>query len=612
MLLRPARAVWFELLLPRDELARALRVLAATGRVELQAHSDTSAAYLLPRLRAALDEYRQLAQSYGAYWPPPAAAPLDTARELEQIPRAALEQLHVWAAAADPLITRLQQLGSERGELALLHGLLSARSAQLPNLALFAQSGPVLARRAYLLAEGSGELAVPPGVLVERIPADARTYLLAVGPEERIGALDEDLIAREARRIVLPAQLPAEPQAGLAMIEARTLELTREDGELRAQLERLHAAHNLAAALADLNFVEWLVAEVPELSVTEHFAWITGWTSDPAGAALQSALRRARLHFLLRFPAAPTGIPQPVLLHNPRWVQPFELFARLLGMPAASEADPSLILAVLAPVMFGFMFGDVAQGAILVGAGVALRRRYPQVALLIPGGLAAMAFGLAFGSVFAREDVLPALWLRPLDAPLVLLRVSLVFGSGVILLGLLLDAIQHYWAGQARSWWSTRAGLVLCYVAAIGALYDARTLWLVPAGLCWYSLGGAALAPGGRLAAFGASVGESLEIMLQLVVNTVSFVRVGAFALAHAGLAAAISGLAAGAASRPLAWLILLLGNALVLVAEGLVVAIQTTRLVLFEFFIRFLHGSGRPFRPLPQAAGPASPRTKE
>jgi V/A-type H+-transporting ATPase subunit I len=45
------------------------------------------------------------------------------------------------------------------------------------------------------------------------------------------------------------------------------------------------------------------------------------------------------------------------------------------------------------------------------------------------------------------------------------------------------------------------------------------------------------------------------------------------------------------------------LGNAVILVLEALVVSIQTTRLVLFEFFIRFLRGTGRPFRPLPAPA---------
>jgi len=83
-------------------------------------------------------------------------------------------------------------------------------------------------------------------------------------------------------------------------------------------------------------------------------------------------------------------------------------------------------------------------------------------------------------------------------------------------------------------------------------------------------------------------------------VNTISFVRVGAFALAHAGLAAAINGIVAGIGPRPLALMTLAIGNLLVIAIEGLVVGIQTTRLILFEFFIRFLKAAGRPFRPLP------------
>ena len=100
------------------------------------------------------------------------------------------------------------------------------------------------------------------------------------------------------------------------------------------------------------------------------------------------------------------------------------------------------------------------------------------------------------------------------------------------------------------------------------------------------------------LAAAGGAAVEFLESMLQLVVNTISFVRVGAFALAHAGLSMAVVGLADAAGSVILTAIILLLGNVLIIALEGLVVAIQTTRLVLFEFFIHFFQGEGREFRP--------------
>ena len=85
----------------------------------------------------------------------------------------------------------------------------------------------------------------------------------------------------------------------------------------------------------------------------------------------------------------------------------------------------------------------------------------------------------------------------------------------------------------------------------------------------------------------------------QLIINTISFVRVGAFALAHAGLSLAFETLAEASTHIAVSVLILLIGNLIVILLEGLVVTVQTTRLILFEFFIRFLRGTGRMFQPL-------------
>jgi V/A-type H+/Na+-transporting ATPase subunit I len=607
MLLRPACATWFELLTPREELAAALRCLADTGQVELQSRSDISAAHWLPTLRVAVDEYRHLAERYSQYWPAAASTPANRERKVEELAAAALNNLRIWAASADPLITRLQQLTHERSQLELLRPLLSQQDAALPNLRLFAQPGPILASRIYLMGVETGVLEIPTAVLTHSIHCNDSHYLLAVGPVRDIETFDESLNARKARRLELPTQLTENRDAALAATAARGARIATESNELGEQLAQLSRVQDCAGALADLRFIEWLTDHVPELTGTEHFAWITGWTSDPGGARVEEALRRARLHSLMHFPEGPLGVAGPVVLRNPPWVQPFEVFARLLGVPAASEADPSAILALIAPLMFGFMFGDVGQGALLVIGGAILRKRYPATALLIPGGIAAMIFGVLFGSIFAREDIIPALWLRPMEHPLPLLGVSLAGGSCVILVGLALEALESYWAGTARLWWSTRAGLVLCYLGAVGCVFDRHALWALPVGLAWYCTGSSLQSPSARLGRLGASIGESLETLMQLIVNTFSFVRVGAFALAHAGLASTISSLAAGVSSRTMSWIALLLGNALVIVIEGMIVGIQTTRLVLFEFFIRFLRGSGRPFHPLPSPAAPTN-----
>lgn len=606
-MLRPANATWFELLTPREQLELALRCLAATHRVELQAHGEESAAHLVPQLRAAVDEYHGLAQRYQPYWPTAVARPVGE-RALETIPKQALERLLAWVAGADALTARLQQLALERSHLELVEELLRT-AAWLPDLSLFSHPGALLASRVYLLVPASaatavhGVLQIPPAVVAEPIDSGERRYLLALGPPDEIAALDESLSAQKARRLELPQDLPAGRDEALAQVRRREDAIAAESHDLRGQIDAQSRQHRLAGALGDLAFAHWLLAQVPELAVTPHFGWITGWTSDLSGGAVEAALRRAHVQHVLRFPQAPAGLTRPVILRNPRWAQPFELFERLLGIPAASEADPSVLLAVLAPLMFGFMFGDAGQGAVLVLAGWLLRRRYPLLALLIPGGFAAMVFGALFGSVFAREDLLPALWLHPLEHPLVPLTVSLAFGAGVLLLGLTLDAVQHHWMGQARLWWRTRAGLVLAYLGVLASVIHLHALALVPAGFLWFWTGSSLEAPTGRLGRFLASTGESAEMLLQLLVNTLSFVRIGAFALAHAGLASAIKALAAGLTSPALALAVLVVGNAAVIVIEGLIVGIQTTRLVLFEFFIRFLRGSGRPFKPLPPPA---------
>ncbi|MBQ5383482.1 MAG: ATPase, partial [Treponema sp.] len=90
---------------------------------------------------------------------------------------------------------------------------------------------------------------------------------------------------------------------------------------------------------------------------------------------------------------------------------------------------------------------------------------------------------------------------------------------------------------------------------------------------------------------------EIIEVVSSYLSNTVSFVRVGAFALAHAVLGFLIEKMVGMA---PLAGgiLISILGNAIVIALEGMIVAIQVVRLQYYEFFSKFFHETGRDFKP--------------
>ncbi|HRP95958.1 MAG TPA: hypothetical protein PL143_06875, partial [Rhodocyclaceae bacterium] len=208
----------------------------------------------------------------------------------------------------------------------------------------------------------------------------------------------------------------------------------------------------------------------------------------------------------------------------------------------------------------------------------------------------ATVFGFLFGSVFGREDVIPALWLHPMAAPVTLLVVPLMGGALLLALGLALNALEMIWRGELWRWLASEAGMLLCYVAAIGAVLQPELGWIVLAGIIWFVAGHALLER--RWTAVFGGLGHAFERAFQLAVNTLSFARVGAFALAHAGLGIAMTTLA-DAVGAGTAVAVMIAGNVLVIALEGLVVSIQTTRLVLFEFFVRFLRSGGRPFRPL-------------
>jgi V/A-type H+-transporting ATPase subunit I len=206
-------------------------------------------------------------------------------------------------------------------------------------------------------------------------------------------------------------------------------------------------------------------------------------------------------------------------------------------------------------------------------------------------------FGLLFGSIFSVEHLIHPLWLNPLEKPLVVLGVPLAAGVVLLTIGLGLSALASYWAGELREWLATEGGFVLVYLGIL-------TVFFHSAGIAIALAGAAAVALGHAWIHRGAGAGlkalaELLERTMQILINTLSFARVGAFALAHAGLSSAVVALAHAAGGTVGFMVVLVIGNVVIIALEGLVVSIQTTRLVLFEFFARFFQAEGREFRPL-------------
>jgi len=600
---RPAETRWFEMLCPREESVRTLVELARTGAVQLELRPRCGGGCPLVDVDAGLVEYRRLLPRYRRYWQRGHLRRGPLVEGPVAVLARALERIAAWRREADPLIDDLQAAEDELTRLKWLEQIIGRIQGSPLDFSLITGSGPLLGTFCAILP-AEAPLDLPAWALARSVPWEDERCFMILGPADRLGEAKSRVQALKGRIVERPDWLRGGAAEALSRIGARRRFLATRRVYLEAELDSLFEDHQLNSTLGDVAWLDWFSEQVGALELAgEHLAWITGWSDDLDGARLEAALDRAQTRALLRFAPPPAELHPPRVLHNPAWLEPFEPFAKALGVPGDDEADPTPVLAAVVPLLFGYMFGDLGQGLLLVLLGLWLAPRFALARLLVACGASAAVFGLLFGSLFGIEGIIPALWLHPLSDPLLVLAVPLVFAVGLLSLGQLLAGLGALWRGRLREWLLVDAGFLVLYLGLVAliALPDSAAGWLAPLGLVWYLAGAFLVAH--RLLGPVAALGRLVEHGLQLLTNTLSFARVGAFALAHAALSAAIVTMAAAAPGWA-APLILVLGNLVVILLEGLVVSIQTTRLVLFEFFNRFLHGTGRVFRPLAPPSG--------
>jgi V/A-type H+-transporting ATPase subunit I len=347
---------------------------------------------------------------------------------------------------------------------------------------------------------------------------------------------------------------------------------------------------------------------------------LSGWVQCDRAGELKKALAAGVANPVVLVHAAAsqggTGQAPPSPLAIPALFRPGATLVGLFGTPASDELNPALVLAVTAPLFFGMMFGDLGQGLLLAGLALAGRRWLGRwIAPALACSLSSAVFGLLYGSVFGMEvehGPLP-LWLSPMKEPFRLLAISLWIGVGFLLLTFALKMVN---LGLRGDW---RAAL-LGFQGGAGALgYLGGVLWLrsvyqgvTPSALALLLVAAGLLLMGTHVAgelsehgrhALGELLTEFFHGALSLLTNTLSFLRLGAFALNHAALSMALFLLADMIPRSPLGWgfriLLLVGGSALILIMDVLVVAVQTIRLEFYEGLTRYFRGDGREFLPL-------------
>ena len=596
-LLRSVPTHWFEILAPKDECSKSIGNLGRTGAVEIEVRPHDEELFNVRELAAGLDEYHQLSKRYHRYWNQGVLRHASTSYSQRVILERALTYIGSWRVAADPLINDLQGMEEEQSRLGYCQYFLNSIKGSEIDFSLTETAGPVLSVVSAILPLDA-ELKPTVSLLSFSIEHDEDICFLAVLGSDDAETLRREIKAVNGRLNVRPPGLCGSADEAILQVNRRIEWLEQKIAERYAQLDSLHEEYNLPDVLGDVICLKWFLEQVGALEPAgTNLVWITGWTSEEDVGRLSEVLSEAGVPALVHSPPPPEGIDPPQLLRNPWWSRPFEIFARAFGTPSATEVDPSPLLAVIVPLLFGYMFADVGQGLVLCAAGFWLQRYWEGARLLIAAGMSAALFGFFFGSIFSYENLIPALLFHPLDNPLLTLSIPLLLGAMLLVIGQLLDGLESLWRGEWRTWLLQHSGLLLLYLGALAGLAQPDFGVIALIGAAWFVIGNV-WSDGHWYALFGA-LGRLLEDGLRLLVNTVSFARVGAFALAHAGLSSALVALSESVTSIISTILIVVLGNALIIILEGLVVSIQTTRLVLFEFFMRFLRGSGRPFRPI-------------
>lgn len=363
---------------------------------------------------------------------------------------------------------------------------------------------------------------------------------------------------------------------------------------------------------------------------SEVFFILCGWMSEKDALAFQNDIKDDnRIFCLVGNDGHDISKQPPTKLKNPKLFKPFEMYVKMYGLPAYGEMDPTWFVAITYSFIFGAMFGDVGQGLLLFIGGFLL---YKFKNIILAGiiscaGFFSTIFGFLFGSIFGFEDVIPALWLRPMNAMMTVpfvgklntvFIIAIGFGMGIILLCMIFSIINAWRAKDVEKiWFDTNAvaGLVF-YASAVvsivlivsgkklpGALVLC-IMFIVPLLVIFFKepltnlvQKKAEIMPKQKGMFIVQGVFEMFEVLLSYFSNTLSFVRIGAFAVSHAAMMEVVLMLAGAESGNP-SILVIVLGNLFVCGMEGLIVGIQVLRLEYYEIFSRFYKGTGRKFEP--------------
>jgi len=421
-------------------------------------------------------------------------------------------------------------------------------------------------------------------------------------------------------------------QGELGRVKKKLEEVNRRLGEIRKEKgEFLLACEELLSAEAEQY-------EAPLRFATTEGAFVAeGWVPTPRVKEVTEAVKRASggKVYITEIELGHDEKEIPVEYQNPRFAQPTELIIDLHSRPRYGEVDPTLPVAIIFPIFFGIILGDVGYGALLLAACLGLRRMIPSedagrlFTVLRNCSISAIIFGLLFSEIFGFElPWSPILFSRHVaiggagEGPNIvgLIVFAVWIAVAQLTLGRVLNAVNqshgHHGMkgvlGQA-GWIATMFGILvlLWSIFAIPYMPDLTVFPKVILGLSLPALTGAVLLVVGILLIAMESSLELIELP-GIISNAMSYARLAAVGLSSVVIAIVINYIAISKLIQPNLENLTFMGIILILVGIAVLVGghllntmlgligggLQSLRLQYVEFFTKFYKGGGKKYRP--------------
>ena len=606
MTLRSQQTRWFEVFVNRDQVVYALEALAGTQSVQLELDPRLAGAIDVKELTRQLRQFDREANSLRNLLPDCALKATRLGGRPDEVIARALRLIQRWRGRIEPLLDRSGELDSQLGRLRILREAATAMGDSASQLSGIGHSSDLLFKRLYRCKNQQFENGVFEEFLGQSFRGEHHCFVVIACLPGRCDNAIRLLLQAGCEEVSIPADLSELPGQQLADIRQRIEKIRADLEKTEKRIRDLRNDARIAEALANVETLRWFAGTAHRVGARDaELCHITGWTSETDAEQLEKVLNRAHVKAEVRFAEAPTGVTKPVTSAAGWWRQPFQIFTAMSGAPSPDEIDPTGLLAFVVPLLFGYMFPDTGHGLVIAIAGAVLSRYTPKARFLISCGLVSALMGILFDDFFGYQMLNQAWQIHALDNPILVLIIPMFFGMGLLLLGLVFNGIELYWRGQLRRWLLSDAAVLALYACLLLSLLYLEALLGAVLALLWYLTGAVVTGERRWPRQLALAAGELAHSTLTLVLNTISFARVGAFALANGGLSHVVVTLNE-AVQTPALWLLLfIVGHAMIIALEGLVVFVQTTRLVLFEFFTQFLRAEGRFFQPLSSANSP-------